>query len=277
MKILLANVSTAPKGDPFIREVLVPIWARNLRLTASPDTELVFRFPEWGIIGMEGIFFHSLQTLADQLLFYMCRDAQQEGFDAVMITCFADPYLDQLRQFLDIPVVSIGEASYTAAARMGKRFGVVTISKDNVYETEQKLHEYGLLSRCAGVIPTTETAEEQPAALVDAHRCMEAFAESGRTLIGKGAEALIPGCGLMAPALRLGPGCPAGMTELDGVAVVDVFSAAMQEVESLVRIKTAGSAWISRSGRYRRPTEAALISGQMCLTDDRMSFWDITG
>lgn len=50
---------------------------------------------------------------------------------------------------------------------------------------------------------------------------------SARELIADGAELLIPGCGLLFPALRLAPGAekeyPHGLTEVDGVPVVDVM------------------------------------------------------
>ena len=280
MKILLANVSTAPENEPFITDVLVPVWTRNLKKTASPDTEFVFRFPEWGIEGIEGNFFHSIQAVGDQLLFHMCKDAEDEGFDAVIITCFADPFLEHLRQFLNIPVVGIGESAFSLAAKMGRRFGVVTISPYNVFETWQKIEEYGLKEKCAGVVSTRETPEEQPAALVNANTCIKSFSVCGRELIKLGAEVLIPGCGLMAPGVRLAPGCekeyPDGFMELDGAAVVDVFGAAVLDAEGFIRLKNSGAGWIGRNGWYARPTAGALKSGKMCFYDERMKFWDIS-
>ncbi len=279
MKILVANVSTAPKGDPFITEHLVPAYRENMAKVALPDTELVFRFPEWGVVGLQGNFYHSIQALAEPLLFHMCKDAEAEGFDAVLITCFADSFLEHLRQFINIPVVGIGESSYLLAAQLGKRFGVVTISEHNIFETHRKIEEYGLSHLCAGVIPTAEEPAEQPLAVIDSRRCIETFQDAARRLIAQGAEVIIPGCGLMTPAVRLARGCeaqyPGGVTQVDGAAVLDVLAAGVLDAEKLVRLKRAGSAWIARNGWYAMPDQAALASGQKCIPNPGITFWDI--
>jgi hypothetical protein len=55
----------------------------------------------------------------------------------------------------------------------------------------------------------------------------------------------------------MAPGCedeyPGGLTEVDGVPVVDVISAGVRIAEVLASFKKAGLSWISRSAGYRRP------------------------
>ena len=55
----------------------------------------------------------------------------------------------------------------------------------------------------------------------------------------------------------MAPGCedeyPNGLTEVDGVPVVDVISAGVRLAEVLVSFKQAGLSWISRAADYRRP------------------------
>src|ERR671936_129252 len=46
--------------------------------------------------------------------------------DAYLIACFGDPGLDAARELTAAPVVGIGEAAYTAATLVAKRFGVIT-------------------------------------------------------------------------------------------------------------------------------------------------------
>lgn len=279
MKILVANVSTAEKNDPFIVEHLVPVWRANMKKVALPDTELVFRFPEWGVVGLEGNFYHGMQMLTDSVIYHMCKNAEEEGFDAVLVTCFADAFLEPLRQFLEVPVASIGESSCHLAAKMGKRFGIVTISPHNVYETERMMEEYGLAGLCAGIIPTEELPQEQPLALVNARHCIEAFEKSAKALICRGAEVIIPGCGLMTPGLRMAPGCeeqyPEGVTEVEGAAVLDVMAAGILDAENLVRLKRAGSAWIARNGWYAKPSDSVIETNLHCFTDGRVKFWDV--
>lgn len=279
MKIMLANVATAPKNDDFAVNILCANWKKNFSLAKKADTEIISRFSEWGIVGMEGFFYHAIDHLNAQSVFQQCLTAQRDGFDAILITCFGDPMLDQIRSFVDIPVASIGEASLRMAAMMGKKFGLITISKHNIYEANHIIEKYGLKDYCAGIVVTSEKPEEQPVALVNARNAIESFKEVSQKLIASGADVLIPGCGLMSPALRLAVGCeeeyPNGLTDVDGVPVMDVFSVSIKMAEMLVDLKNAGSTWISRSGFYKMPPQSALESGKMVLEDNRQTFWDI--
>lgn len=280
MKILLANLGVSERDGHFVKNMMLPTWKKNFDLVRRPDTEITLRVSEWGVLGMEGLSCPALDTLNTQLIFQAAKNAEAEGFDAILITCFGDPMIDQLRAFVNIPVVGIGEASFRMAAMMGKKFGVLHVNNKVVAECVKQIHEYGLGDYLAGIMATPESAEEQVEALVDAHETIENFKICGRKLIEMGAEVLIPACGLMAPALRVAPKCeniyPNGFTEVDGVPILDVLGVGIKYAEMMVDLKRAGSPWISRSGFYELPTPAQLESGHMCLEDDRIKFWDIS-
>lgn len=91
---------------------------------------------------------------------------------------------------------------------------------------------------------------------------IESFRQVARELIADGAEVLIPGCMVMTSAMRIASGCEEeysnGLTEVDGVPVVDVVGAASKLAEVLVSLKKGGSTGISRKGFYGRPTPEAL-------------------
>jgi len=161
---------------------------------------------------------------------------------------------------------------------MGHKFGVVTISPYNIYEMEHTIAKYGLEHRYAGARANPETGDEQGMAIIDARNAIESFKKAARDLIEKGAEIIIPGCGLLSPALRLAPGAeaeyPGGLTAVDGVPVMDVMASALVMVETIVTLKKAGSAWISRKGLFARATDRAREAGRMVLQDNRMSYWD---
>lgn len=278
MKIMLANVAISEEHGDFACNILTKRWKQNFDLVKAPDTEIVSRFSDWGIIGMEGFFYPAIDLLNAQAMLQASVRAPEDGFDAIMITCYGDPMLDQIRSLVDIPVMSIGEATLHAAAMMGKKFGLVTISEANIYESHHTIAKYGLSEYCAGIVATPEKPEEQPAALADAHHAIESFREAARKLISQGAEILIPGCGLMSPALRLAPGCekeyPNGVTEIDGVPVMDVMSVTLKMTEMMAQLRRAGSGWISRKGVYKMPPDSARESGKMVLEDSRQHFWD---
>lgn len=279
MKLMLANVAIAKKNDDFAVHHLSKIWKKNFDLVKRPDTEIYSKFCDWGIIGMEGFFYPAIDTLNAQAVLQACLTAEQEGYDGILITCYGDPMLDQIRSLVNIPVVSIGESTQYLAAMMAKKFGLVVISEHNIYESWHKVEKLGLKNYCAGIEATTEPPEKQPLALINASEAIESFISTGRKLIKQGAELLIPCCGLMSPALRLAPGCeeqfPNGLTNIDGVPIMDVMSASLQMLESFVTLKQAGSSWISRSGIYRMPPASALESGKMVLKDSRQNFWTL--
>lgn len=282
MRIMLANVAVAEEvgeSAQFVKNILVPAWRKNFDLVKQKDTEIVARFPKWGVTGLNGFFYSFIDTLNAQSVLHAALRAEQDGFDAVLITCFGDPLLYQIRQAVNIPVVSLGESSILLASMMGHKFGIVTISPYNIFEQEHIIAKYGLDHRYAGCRPNPEPADEQPLALIDARRAIEAFKKAARELIADGAEIIIPGCGLLSPALRLAPGVeaeyPAGLTEIDGVPVMDVMGAALKMAETMVVLKQAGSSWISRKGLFARATDQALLEGRMVLKDERMAYWDI--
>jgi Asp/Glu/hydantoin racemase len=281
MRILLAGVSAVEEDSErgqFVKTVLVPIWRRNLDLVKQKETKLTFRFPRWGLTGLDAFFYSYLHNLSAKSVFHAVVQAEKEGFDAAMITCFSDPLLWDIRQAVNIPVVSIGESSMLLATVMGYKFGVVTISPYTIHGQEQTIAEYGLRDRSAGVRAVSESGDEQPMALVDARHAIESFKRVARELIADGAEVIIPGCGLMSPALRLAPGAeeeyPNGLTEVDGVPVADVMGETIKMAEMLVTLKRAGSCWISRKGLYAQATPRAKEFGQMVLKDDGPGFWD---
>jgi len=281
MRILLVNIPAAEEDNEigqFFKTTMVPLLRRNLDLVKQKDTEVTFRFSRWGLAGMDAVFYSYIDYLNTRLAFHAAAHAEEEGFDAIMICCFGDPMLWEIRQALNIPVVSPGESSMLLATMMGYKFGVVTISPYNIIGQKHNIAKYGLRERLAGVRAIPESGDEQIMAMQDAHHTIESFKKVARELIADGAEVIIPGCALMSPALRLAPGAekdyPNGLTEVDGVPVADILSDTIKMAEMLVSLKRAGSCWISRKGLYAQATPRAKEFGQMVLKDDGPGFWD---
>ena len=74
-----------------------------------------------------------------------------DRFDGVIIACFDDTGLWDLRARSHIPVVGIGEAGYHVAALLGPRFSVVTTLEVSVPVLEDNIRRYGFAERCARV------------------------------------------------------------------------------------------------------------------------------
>lgn len=279
MRILLCNVAAADEGDSFVKDMLLPAWEKNFALVRDENTELVARFSRWGIHGQDAFFYHYMDTLNSQHVFQAAKCAQEEGYDGVLVMCFGDPMLDHIKQAVDIPVVGLGESAMYRAASMGNKFGIVTISEFNNIELAHTVHKYGLSDKFVGCESINESSMEQGGALINAKHGIEHFQVAARKLIERGAEVIIPGCGILSPALRLAIGCedeyPGGVTEVDGAAVVDIISVGLLNIHSLVKLAECGSSWISRKNFYAKPTGEALESGKMTLEDERISFWQV--
>lgn len=279
MRILLCNVAAGDDNDPFVMNMLLPAWKKNFSLVRDEGTELIGRFSRWGVHGLDGFFYHCMDALNAQHVFQAALHAQQEGFDGVLVMCFGDPMLQHIRQAIDIPVVGLGESAMYQAARMGNAFGIVTISELSAIELEHTAHAYGLADKLVGCEPIGESGVEQGGALIDASHGIDKFKVAARKLIERGAEVIVPGCGIMSPSLRLACGCEGkyrhGVTEVDGCAVVDIISTGLLAAQSAIKLAQSGSAWISRKNWYAQPTPEALESGKMTLEDERISFWDV--
>lgn len=278
-KILLCNVAAGEEDDHFVRNMLLPAWERNFALVRDEDTQLTARFSHWGVHGQDAFRYHFMDVLNAQHVFQAALHAEEEGFDAILVMCFGDPMLDHIRQAVNIPVVGLGESAMYQAARMGNKFGIVTISELNNIELGHTVDKYGLASKFAGCEHINETGMEQGSALINAEHSIEHFKAAADRLIGRGAEVIIPGCGIMSPALRLAIGCedqhPAGFTKHNGAAILDIVSVGLLAAQNAVTLAKSGSSWISRMNWYAQPTPEALESGAMTLNDDRISFWDV--
>jgi allantoin racemase len=281
MRILFVDIPSGEENSEtgaFYKTVLVPLLRRNLDLVKQKDTEVTFRFSNWGVDGMDPNFYGVYEHLNSRIPFYAAAHAEEEGFDAVMLGCFGDPMIWEIRQAINIPVVSPGESSMLLASLMGYKFGVVAIHPLNIIGQEHKINKYGLRERLAGIRAIPETSEQQIMAMQDCYHEIKAFKKVARELIADGAEIIIPGCALMSPALRLAPGAekdyPQGLTEVDGVPIADVLGDTVKLAELLVSLKQAGSSWISRKGLYALPTPLARELGQKVAQDERIKFWD---
>ncbi len=282
MKILFVNIPTGKEDGAFggfAKNAYVPLLKRNLEPVKRKDTEIVYRFCEWGMGPIEMAFCRYMDHLASRMVFFSAQHAKEEGFDAVVINCFGDPMLREVRQALDIPVVGIGEATMLMSSLMGYKFGIVHISPLNIPETMEHVHAYGLAERCAGIRPIADWDTGEEADLNDARQTIRAFSKTARELIADGADVIIPGCSLMSPSIRLAPGAeddyPSGMTEIDGVPVADVLGQAIKLAESMADIKKSGASWISRKLLYAQPSDEVKEIGKIVTENSGLQFWDV--
>jgi allantoin racemase len=118
MRIFVINPNTSKSMTDHVR--------RELEKIKRDDTELTVVNPEHGPVSIESAYD---EALAVPPTLELVRQANEEGYDAVILACFSDPGLDAAKEISDIPVFGIEESSMHVAAMLGHRFAVTTGDK----------------------------------------------------------------------------------------------------------------------------------------------------
>jgi len=140
--ILVINPNTTASMTTKIGEVARQAAGSNTRITAiNPQTgPAAIQGAEDGAAALPGLF-----SLVDRCM------ASPETYDALVIACFDDTGIWDLKDKLPIPVLGIGEAAYHVAALTALRFSVVTTLSASVPVLKDNLKRMGFDRRCARV------------------------------------------------------------------------------------------------------------------------------
>jgi allantoin racemase len=154
--------------------------------------------------------------------------AEGDGFDAVILGCFADPGSGAARSLLRIPVIGPAQVSLHLACLLGERFAILTTSDSVVPLIQKVVRETRLEQRLAG-IRTVATSVLHVAD--DRNAILHRLGRAGEMALQQdNADVLVIGCmslGFLDVAAELG--------ERMGVPVVCPLAAAVNCAESLVR------------------------------------------
>jgi allantoin racemase len=92
-------------------------------LTEGVEVEVVHRrAPDIPVRMVEGTYEADLAGVVNAR---MAFEAQQEGFDAVVISCYNEPGATAAKELCDIPVVSSPQASMAIASLLGNKFSII--------------------------------------------------------------------------------------------------------------------------------------------------------
>jgi allantoin racemase len=182
--------------------------------------------------------FDSLQNAAYTL--EEIKKAQEQGFDAVYIPCFANIVVEGARELVDIPVVCVDEAACNIATMLGRRFSIMAVLDNEKTMIIDRIAMLGLDKKLASVrsldIPVLD--------LKNREKVIGRLIETGRKAVDEdGADTLVLGCGSMF-------GLAEKASKELGVPVVDSPYAGLKMTELLVKMG------LSHSGRvYLKPRE----------------------
>jgi allantoin racemase len=239
--------------DPKTQQVY-NMMKRDLDLVKRPETEVVIRSPEQGLTTSDQYASYGLRFMNDRdVLKAILAAEEREGFDGVIIACFFDPALGAARALLNIPVVGLAEPSLHLASTMGRRFAVITSHPGFVPGMQETIDLYGMSAHAIERKPvrniTISEQEFRGGFAGDYGPVIDSFTDVALGCIEDGAEVLIAGCGVMSPMLTLG-----GVTDIEGVPIIDPELIALKIAELLVDLNKAGIPFISRKGLYSLPS-----------------------
>ena len=176
---------------------------------------------------------------------------QSGGYDAFVIAYSLEPGLVELRELLDIPVISFMEASCFTACTMGEKFGLVVPNEKFIPRYREIAVGYGLRDRLAAVESVKfDNIRDFNSVFTDAavgDILRDQVFEASARAIAQGAEVIIaPGPSAAFMASR-------GIHEFDGVPILDSYSLLVKIAEAMAAMHKLTGVHISRKRLYQSP------------------------
>ena len=137
----------------------------------------------------------SLESWTDYHLASVCVlplvETYQAEVDGIVLACFGDPGLYLLKEYCEIPVVGIAEASMSLAILLGAKFGILAGMRRAVELMDSMVRTYGFETRYAG----TESLEMRVLDFEkEREQTLERLEKTSLKLRERGAEVLLLGC-----------------------------------------------------------------------------------
>jgi allantoin racemase len=222
--------------NPNITASVTELIGAEARRAASPGTGITMLTAPFGVAYIE--------TRAEAIIgayaaLLVCAE-NSRNHDAVIVAAFGDPGVPGIREALDIPVVGMTEAALASASLLGQRFSIIGITGRIGVWYRETVERCGLLGRLASI----RTLDEK---IPDIGKVQEAHAGRLKELCiscieQDRADVIILGGAPLAGLAR-------GMAGEIPVPLVDGVSSAVQQAETLVRLKPGAA----RAGSFAPP------------------------
>lgn len=177
--------------------------------------------------------------------------AQEQGYDAFVVGSYSEPYLREIRSLVDIPVASLAESTFLVGCSLGKYQALIANVPEVARIVRASVEKHGLRERVVGVYAIDPPLNEP--ALVRAYQdpgeLVEGFRRIARKAIDAGADVVIPAEGVLSELLYAN-----GLTEVDGVPVLDSLGVAWHYAEMLVGLWRQTGLRLSRRWEYAQPS-----------------------
>jgi Asp/Glu/hydantoin racemase len=236
----------------------------HFKRVARPDTEIVMHGMREGTYRTNypgnDIRYAGFQHIHAMQFMQAGLQAEKDGFDAYGISTIPDPALREIRGMLRIPVVGYGESAMLTSCLLGQRFGIMLFISEMQDLLADNARKYGLADRFNGVSDVGFRFADVLEGFSNPGPLIDRFREAARKRIAGGAEVLIPGeaplCVLLASQ---------GISQVDGVPVLDSLSCWIKHAEMLVDLKRQSGVERCQKGYYNEPPPRERIDELMAF------------
>jgi allantoin racemase len=213
---------------PVIHDLFNETAKLEFRSYASGETEIHVSHLDKGTASIES---HYDEVLAGPDILKKTQEAEQQGYDGVIIDCFGDPAVKAAREIVDIPVLGGFESAIHLAMLLAQKFSIVTVLPHVLPMLEDLINMSGTGIKLASLryinMPVLDLQDSEKLKTALLKEMVEAVEKDG-------AHALILGCtGMMGLAAEL-------YKELKNkgydVPVIDPAAASMKMMELLVSL-----------------------------------------
>ena len=220
-----------------------PLWdeygrsiEEQCRHAARPDTEVYVTGVPRIVHEIDQYKSLMLYNYASQGLNNMFQ-AEREGYDAVVIVCSYDVGMDEGREMLNIPVVSITHASLHLASMLGELYAIVTCTPYLYERYRQLIIRYGLQQKFLRGNYVSQITEPQLAqGIKNPEQLAEKFAAMAEKAVADGASVIIP-LPVLVSQVFFKTGWP---KNLKGATILDPVAVATKMAEMMVELKKLG-------------------------------------
>jgi len=195
-------------------------------------------------LGNAYLYHKILSRFIDQAI-----EAEKQGYDAFVIGSFSEPFLDEIRSVVDIPVTSVFEASLLVGCSLGTKISLITTSPEVTKMVEKVVSIHQLQARVSSIFSITPKFEGPilHGVFSNPEPIISAFNQAATHAIEMGADVIIPAEGILAVLL---PEC--GVLRYENAPVVDVLSVTWSYACMLAKLKSKVGMSFTRRGRFAR-------------------------
>lgn len=217
MKLLIVNPNSS--------EIVTGAIMESARRGASPGTELISITSKGGPRNIDSAFG---DYMAGHHMLAAVREAvPTHRPDTIVLAGFGNVGIGALKEIMDVPVISISEASMAMACLLGHRFSTLTMLQQFIPYQQDLVRLYGFEAKCASVRAIDINVEE---CVTNREEALRQLSEQVQKLVREdGAEVVILACAGLC-------GYDEALTKMAGVPVLDPVAVAVKVAESFVAL-----------------------------------------